>query len=116
MSAAGTPILAIQQLDLQLRSKGIPIIGVSGGPPWVIAYDPSATQAQKDQGDALAAAFDGKDRVYRALWQIYQDIQALSAAQKTKVWADLTSGTPKKYLKDVGANAAAIMALDWAVM
>src|SRR5262245_30639575 len=83
MPVAGTPISPVAQLDQQLTAKGIPIIGVAG-PPWTVTYDLSATQAQKAQGDTIAAAFDGLDRVYRALWQIYQDVVALSGAQKTK--------------------------------
>ena len=47
-------------LDRDLRHQGIPILGVSG-PPWTVQYDPSATQAQKDQGDSMAAAFDGSE-------------------------------------------------------
>jgi hypothetical protein len=57
-------------------------------------------------------------RVPRPLWQIYQDVAALTAAQKQAIWADLTSGPPslpKKYLRAVGPNAAAVNALDWAV-
>src|SRR5262245_48357952 len=115
MSAAGTPILAIQQLDLQLRSKGIPIIGVSGGPPWVIAYDPSATQAQKDQGDALAAAFDGKDRRYRSMFSIYADVAALTTLQKGRIWNNLGAGGDKLYYHDLGINVAAIMVWDFLI-
>jgi hypothetical protein len=53
-------------------------------------------------------------KALRTLLAIYTDLQALTAAQKTNVWTDLSSGTPKKYLQDVGRNAAAIAALDWA--
>src|SRR5262245_2149548 len=66
-----------------------------------------------DLADVRSAA--GGARVPRPLWQIYQDVAALSAAQKTNVWNDLNSGTPKKYLKAVGPNAAAVNALDWAI-
>src|SRR5262245_53212174 len=114
MAQAGTILPAALALTTQLEAKGIPVVGVSG-PPWTVDYGAAATAGQIAQGDAIAAAFDGKDRKYRALWQIYQDIVALSGAQKTKIWTDLSGGTPKKYLKDTGINAAAVMALDWAV-
>ncbi len=48
-------------------------------------------------------------------YAIYADLMALTTLQKTNVWTDLSSGTPKKYLLDTGANTAAIAALDWAV-
>jgi len=101
-------------LDGDLRRRGIPIVGVAG-PPWVVHYDPSATQAQKDQGDALAASFDGKARQSRPLWAIRGDIQALTVTQWGNVWADLSAASgpvPRKYLADTGPNAATIFCYD----
>src|SRR5262245_16667205 len=117
MALSGTRLGAVAALDMQIRAKGIPIIGVSG-PPFVVTYDPSATQAQKDQGDALAAAFDGKDRVFRDLSDLRAGIQALSTAQFTNVWADLSGpapGVPRKYLADTGPNAPSIWVFDWSL-
>lgn len=59
--------------------------------------------------------FDLRDRKLRPLYAIYNDLVALTTTQQTNAWNDLSSGTPKKYLLDVGPNAAAIGALDWAV-
>src|SRR5262245_60897457 len=116
MAIAGTPITPVAQLDMQVRAKGIPIIGVSG-PPWAVQYDPSATQAQRDQGDAIAAAFDGQNRKYRLLYKIYQSIQPLTQAQKDRVWADLSAadsvaGVPRKYLSTAGVNAGPVFNAD----
>src|SRR5262245_57228658 len=99
---------------MQIRAKGIPIVGVSG-PPWVVTYDPSATQAQRDQGAAIAAAFDGQPRVYRLLYKIYQSIQPLTQAQRDKIWADLSAATanvPRKYLATAGINAGPVFNAD----
>src|SRR5262252_996367 len=110
-------VTAASYLDMQLRAQGIPILGVSG-PPWTVQYDPSATQAQRDQGDALAAAFDGKARQSRPLWAIRADIQALTTTQWGHIWADLSAPSgpvPRKYLTDYGANASAIFVFDWSL-
>jgi len=115
MAQAGTVLAAPAALHQQIAAKGIPVVGVSG-PPWIVTYDPSATQAQKDQGDALAAAFDGQDRRYRLLTNIYQSIQALTAAQRTNIWTDLSApyaGSPRRYLSTAGINAGPIFSEDW---
>ena len=107
-------VTAASYLDMQLRAQGIPILGVSG-PPWTVQYDPSATQAQRDQGDALAASFDGKARQSRPLWAIRGDIQALTTTQWGKVWADLSAASgpvPRKYLADTGPNTATVFCYD----
>lgn len=125
--------LGITRLNQLLVSAGIPINGVgditntptpypSGwhvvtrgdGVVLRIDYNTSATPAQISSGDSIAMTFDLHDRGPRPLYAIYVDLQALSTAQKTEVWTDLTSGTPKKYFLDAGPNAAAIGALDWA--
>jgi len=117
MALAGTKLAAVAALDMQIASKGVPLIGISG-PPWVITFDPSATQAQKDQANAIAAAFDGKNRVYRDLSDIRASLQALTTAQFTNVWNDLSGpapGVPRKYLADLGPNVAAIFVFDWSL-
>jgi hypothetical protein len=53
----------------------------------------------------------------RPLWSIRADIQALTAAQFSNVWADLSAAVPgeapRKYLTDYGANVAGIFVFDW---
>src|SRR5262245_2105883 len=99
MALAGTRVAAVTYLDMQIQARGIPVASVQG-PPWVVTYGPGATQAQKDQGDAIAAAFDGKDRVFLSLTDIRTAVQALTTAQFTNVWNDLSApapGVPRKY-------------------
>ena len=47
----------IERLDWTLKQAGIPIHGVSSGPPIRIDFN-GATQAQKDQAQAILDAFD----------------------------------------------------------
>lgn len=67
-------------LDQQLNDAGIPIDGVSGGPPWRIDYKAEATPEQRTQGDAIAAAFvpdpvtwERQERRKRAAELLYSD-------------------------------------------
>lgn len=46
-----------------------------------------------------------------SLLALTTSLNALSATQKNAIWADVTSGNPPKWSKDVGANAAAIAVL-----
>lgn len=65
--------------------------------------------------DAELAAQGFAPKSPRPLYAIYNSLAALSSTQKTNIWTDLSSGSPAKYLADLGPNAAAIAALDWAV-
>lgn len=49
----------------------------------------------------------------RRLFDIYTQILALPAADKDLIWADLDSGTPRKWTQHQGPSAAAMMALHW---
>jgi len=104
-----TTYSAISRLDAYLRSLGIPILGVSQtGSTFTVQYDPSATQAQKDQGDSIASTWPNTDYRSKPLWHIYSDVNGLSATQKAAVTNDLFAGTPAKALQDEGANASGI--------
>ncbi len=46
----------------------------------------------------------------RSLLAIYTDLQALSGAQKTAIWADFISGAPPKWSLDDGPLAGTVMA------
>ena len=126
-------ISGVAKLSQALTSAGIPIDGVgditgtstpyppnwhtvtqSGGKILRIDYKSTATTAQIQQGDSIASTYDLSNKGPRPLFNIYTDLQALTATQKTNVWNDLSSGTPKKYFLDTGTNTAAIVALDWA--
>lgn len=84
-----------------------PETGLPGVTDLVVNVPDGTTEAQIL--DAYANA-----RKPRPLYAIYADLQALSGPNKTAIWSDLSSGTPKKYLVGVGGNVAAIAALDWA--
>jgi len=114
MALAGTKMAAVTALDMQIQARGIPIRGV-GGPPWTVDYEDSATQAQIDEGEALAAAFDGKDRIYRTLADILANVSALSKAQKDAIAADLEAGSPSKMLRGSGINVPSLFALHFSL-
>lgn len=58
--------------------------------------------------DAVNQIAVSAKRVPRPLLDIITALTNLSAAQKTAVWNDVTSGTPPKWALDAGPNAAAI--------
>jgi hypothetical protein len=109
--------LLCQGIHDALAFAGIPTIGVSLSPdnalPVIVTYAQSVTDIQLDQAEAIVANYGDVPRVKRAGYLIYGDLQALTNAQKTAVWTDLSEGSPRKYLRDAGPNAAAIAALDW---
>src|SRR5215510_1252244 len=114
MAQAGTIVPALNVLLLQLDARGIPYESVSG-PPWAITYKPEATQAQKDQGNAIVAAFDGQPRIFRTLTAIYQNLQQLTQTQRDKIWTNLSAAdgvSPRRYLSDKGLNAGPIFNAD----
>lgn len=47
----------------------------------------------------------------RTLFAIYTDLTALTSAQKTAVWANITTGSPPKWALTEGADAGTVMAL-----
>ena len=108
------------RLVIELMAAGVPSPGFSAPMNADLITAPSATVFAGDAADdatvnAAIAAHDGTIRKPRTLLAIYTDIAALNGGQKTNVWADLSSGSPAKYLTDAGADAASIACLDWAV-
>jgi hypothetical protein len=53
--------------------------------------------------------------IQRSMADLFIAISALTNAQKTAIWTDLSSGSPAKYLLSEGAAEAGIAALDWAI-
>jgi hypothetical protein len=116
-------------------SAGIPQSGLAVGPTGSLAQYPhvvarsdgqdvgiiynNATPAQITQGDNLALTMQAGEFKPRRLADIYKDLQALTAAQHTNVWNDLSAAVPgdvpRKYLADPGPNAASIFVMDWNV-
>jgi hypothetical protein len=114
-----------ERLDAELRRQAVPILGVSvtvppSGPRVAAVHYPDGTsQADQDRGDAIAAGYDLRDAQLKSLSQLYQDVQALTAAQRTNLWTDLSASAlpeaPRKYLTDYGPSAASIFVMDWIV-
>jgi hypothetical protein len=87
----------INRLHFDLAAAGIPLDGVSGGPPPApvrVDYAASATQAQRAQGAALVAGFDWSQAAQDA-WEDAQE-------------ADLTAlrNQTAQALADIGAYLA----------
>jgi hypothetical protein len=122
MTGYTNPCPAGAREDLVLASAtgaGLPAVYVNGqGNPTAsltVFMSRDLTSAEQTTlANIVSAATPPAPRVPRTLVAIYTDLQALTAAQKTSVWTDLSSGTPRKYLAGAGRNAAAIAALDWA--
>jgi len=78
-----------------------------------IDYQLTATAGEKSAGDNVAINFDLTQglRVPRVLYSIWQDIGALTGAQKTAIATDLFSGTPPKVSQDTGPNAPVLLTL-----
>ena len=105
-------------LHLRLEAALALVCAVSGpdaGGRFTVQYPPGATDAQKAQGDAIAAAWPTNDWRTRPLYAIRADVQALSVGQMNNVWGDLSAAAgavPRKYLGDPGPNAAALFVFD----
>jgi hypothetical protein len=89
-------------VDAALRAAGIPIYGVDSN--GVVAYQPSATQAQQTQGAAIVATFPTGSVVLRTPYALAVAIAALTTGQWNNIVADLFSGNPAKW--QVGASEA----------
>ena len=107
------------ELLAQLQSAGLPAVDIqtsSAYPGQVIAVCSSElTSPQSTRLGNLVTAWDPRPRIDRPLYQIYNDLSALTTTQQSNIWTDFSSGTPPKYLLDAGDNAAAIVVLDWVV-
>lgn len=82
-------------LDQQLRAAAIPIVSVKVSSPtdrsqWIVQFDPSATQAQKDQAATLVATvvWDGPTIADQDA-QLQVDAKAIKAAVITSLWGRL---------------------------
>ncbi|MDE2097179.1 MAG: hypothetical protein KGL39_08025 [Patescibacteria group bacterium] len=95
---------------LRSDGAGIPLDQANGDFQAFLAWN-----AQQQTPLDYTTSISPTARVPRTLPAIYADLVALTAAQKTNAWADLSSGTPAKYLDDNGTEPGAIAVLDWAV-
>lgn len=78
-----------------------------------IDYQPTATAGEISAGDNVAINFDLTEglRKPRILYSIWQDIGALTGAQKTAIATDLFGGNPPKVTQDTGPNAPDLLTL-----
>jgi hypothetical protein len=105
----------------KLTAAGLPVLDVQTSEAYpgqiILVSDNDLTQAQKDQASGIVAGWDPRPRISRPLYAIYSDLTALTAAQQTAVWTNisaLTNGV-ERYLFDTGPNTAAIVVMDWGV-
>ena len=121
------------QLQQEIGAAGLPVPdGVNGtgytslGSPAkdvLVLFASALTPAQKTQLDSVVAAHTPiGPRKPRPLYAIRVDVQALSVAQFSNVWNDLSANVPTatppaphKYLLDTGPNGGSILVLDWCV-
>lgn len=113
----------VTRLDLALSAEAIPHYGCAQLTPGVplepawhvvqrpdfpvrIDYRPEATAAQIARGDQLALDEPAGQYRPRLVWDVYHEVDALSAANKTAIWNDLNAGTPPKWALDRGYNSA----------
>lgn len=105
----------LNTLLTQLQTAGLPAITVEARSGQVVVWCSTALSPSQDtQLTTAVAAWDPRLPM-RALYQIYNDLAALTTTQQGNAWTDLSSGTPAKYLLDAGPNAAAIAVMDWVV-
>lgn len=81
-----------------MAAKGIPLDFISSdGFALAATLKPEATPQQQAQADAICAETGVSNWRPRPLRDIIAAVNALSGANKTAVWNDLSGGTPPKY-------------------
>jgi hypothetical protein len=118
-------MLRIAELHDTITAAGITCTSVYVGGTDAVSLDGTPVglegvpAAQKQQAVTITEGFDLRPHRPRPLWQIRADIQALTPAQWSNIWADLSApvsgGPPRKYLTDYGANVAGIFVFDWSL-
>jgi len=92
-----TTYSAISRLDMYLTHLGIPIIGVSQtGSTFTVQYAANATPGQITQGNQIASTWPTTAYRSRLLWDIWQQLNALTTKQQNSITADLQTGSPPK--------------------
>jgi len=103
-----TTYIAVSRLDMYLRHLGIPIISVSqSGSTFTVTYDPSATPGQITQGNQIASTWPTTAYRTRLLWDIWQQLNALTTKQQNSITTDLQTGSPPKQFVVEQSNTSA---------
>jgi hypothetical protein len=117
--------MELDRFGIPIDSVGILIPGEEIHPEWHIVtrddgilvrvgYLDEAIPAQTARGDHIIMTLDLSPRQVRSVWDIYEDIAALSESQLAAIYDDLQADNKAK-IKSVGPPAdAAVLALDWA--
>jgi hypothetical protein len=83
----------------------------------IIVYDNPLSAAEKNTLDGVVAAhIPPGPRQTRNFWDILQDYQVVSGANRSKIYQDLTTGDPPKWATDQGPNKAAVAALHFSTV
>lgn len=97
-----------------IAGTGLPITTVALSLGYiVVTTDRELTTEEQATLAAFVAAYHPLPWRKRRLLDIYTDITALSGANQTAIWTDLSAGTPPRWATDVGPNAAALFALQF---
>jgi hypothetical protein len=97
---------------LNVYGSGFPFPGATICPNVVIGFDPDITAQQLvTLNGVIAAHVPAGPRKPRLLLDVYNDLVALSAAQKTNINADLFVGSPPKFTGDTGSSQADLLVL-----
>ena len=114
MNVLNQPRVAFDILAAKLNDAGVPVESVSGNVGAVeVAYAPFATQAQRDQGAAIVAAFDWTlaDAVRESERQAIRDqLAANDATRGIRAISEALAGNPA-WLAALQADQAALRAL-----
>ncbi len=86
----------LQALTEQIADTGIPVHGVSIGPPIRVDFKPEATDQQRQQAASIVAGFDTRPRKPRPLAALIADIEALTVIQRNKLLVVMAA----KFLQD----------------
>jgi hypothetical protein len=94
------------RLQAEAAAAGLPVLHVNTSPGTVhVVMTRDLTAPEVTTLDGVVAAHDGRPRRPRVLYNIYQDVNALTGAQKTNIGADLFGGSPPRVSTDTGPNA-----------
>jgi hypothetical protein len=99
--------------SVQGEGRAVSEMLYSPGPPEtaIPTFSATATAADRDAVNALIASWIWGEHRPRKLHDIWQAINALSAAQQANVWNWLVSGTPPVWTQHQGTNDAAMLAV-----
>lgn len=108
----GLRIPPTTRLHQALERAGLPVIGVGGNQaaPRVL-YSRALTPGEQATANGLIAGHDWTPKRLRNVAALRQAILALTPAQRSSIWNDLTSGSPPRWTRQPGQHTPAMVAL-----